>query len=102
MKDILEPGDKVVRGPNWTWGSQDGTPNSIGTVSGLSRDSHPKWYRVKWPNGKENSYLYDLERDNGLDIIIHETYIPKVEKDNKVKPKKRTSKKTMLNALKDM
>lgn len=64
MKETLEPGDKVVRGPDWIWGKQDGEPGSIGIITG--RDTcmpdEEGWHLVEWPNGDKNGYVYNEER----------------------------------------
>lgn len=61
----LNPGDKVVRGPDWSYGNQDrnyfddpDTPQ-IGIVE---RRTQADWYRVKWPNGHVNGYRCSSER----------------------------------------
>jgi ankyrin repeat protein len=56
---------RVVRGPDWKWGDQDGGLGGVGTVL---RNDDPGWVRVKWDrNGEENNYrmgkdcCYDLK-----------------------------------------
>jgi E3 ubiquitin-protein ligase HECTD1 len=62
---VLVPGDRVVRGPDWKWGSQDGTPPGPGTVKAEPRGG---WVEVRWDAGGNNSYrmgndsCYDLQR----------------------------------------
>ncbi|XP_045169286.2 uncharacterized protein LOC123532018 [Mercenaria mercenaria] len=54
IPSTLFVGDKVVRGPNWTWQTQDG--NGTGTV--ISAPSGG-WVTVKWDKtGVKNSYRY--------------------------------------------
>ncbi|KAE8749180.1 hypothetical protein FOCC_FOCC004087, partial [Frankliniella occidentalis] len=65
---LLKFGSRVVRGPDWKWGEQDGKPPGQGTVvsNGVLRDSVAV---VRWDQGKhENQYrmsqskgLYDLK-----------------------------------------
>jgi hypothetical protein len=35
LNESICPGDRVVRGPNWTWGGQDGGAGNIGTVTNV-------------------------------------------------------------------
>ncbi|KAK3914770.1 Coagulation factor IX, partial [Frankliniella fusca] len=61
----LEYGSRVVRGPDWEWGDQDGDPPGEGTVvsNGVLNDGQVV---VRWDNGRhENQYrmrrgTYDL------------------------------------------
>eukprot|EP00667_Euglena_gracilis_P004662 EG_transcript_4686 len=43
-------GDKVVRGPTWQWGDQDGGAGTVGTVVAVDCDG-PEVVRVAWPHG---------------------------------------------------
>jgi hypothetical protein len=50
----LSTGDRVRRGPDWKWGSQDGDGRGVGTVQeGLDSDG---WIAVKWDHGGRNKY----------------------------------------------
>lgn len=49
-------GDRVKRGPDWRWGSQDGG-DGHGTVQSKSDAG---WCNVKWDNGGSNSYRVGL------------------------------------------
>jgi len=57
-------GDRVKRGPDWKWGSQDGG-DGHGTVQS---DDGAGWCEVRWDNGGSNNYrvgyngAYDLCR----------------------------------------
>ncbi|CAH1402584.1 unnamed protein product [Nezara viridula] len=80
---LLTIGTRVVRGPDWKWGDQDGPPPGEGRIIGeLGEDG---WIRVQWDNGSANSYRmgkegkYDLrladpplaeENDPEIDIEI--------------------------------
>ena len=68
VDDYVE-GLRVVRGPDWEWGEQDGGAGHSGTVMG--RDSSG-WLRVRWDTGGDNSYRAAEKRDlcrapDGLD-----------------------------------
>lgn len=54
---LMKIGTRVVRGPDWKWGDQDGVPSSastIGTV--ISELADDGWIRIQWNNGETNSY----------------------------------------------
>ncbi|XP_052100419.1 uncharacterized protein LOC127734535 isoform X2 [Mytilus californianus] len=63
--NTLKLGDRVRRGPDWTWDDQDlGLP---GTVVGRNRDSslfNKAWVLVEWDHGKHvYPYMYDEQMD---------------------------------------
>ena len=49
----MEIGLRVVRGPDWTWGEQDGGEGMVGTVVRLRKDNHVLVY---WDSGKKAHY----------------------------------------------
>ncbi|XP_077999464.1 E3 ubiquitin-protein ligase TRIM56-like [Glandiceps talaboti] len=57
--------DRVRRGPDWTWGAQDGGVGSVGRV--MSQVDAGGWVKVKWDCGLEGNYRmgnsnkYDLQ-----------------------------------------
>ena len=60
-------GSRVVRGPDWKWGRQDGGEGHVGTVRSFER---PGEVLVIWDNGTAANYrcspTYDLRiLDNG-------------------------------------
>ena len=56
----LYVGDKVVRGPQWKWGGQDGGAGSVGTCHG--RAASGDWVKVKWDgSGHANFYRYGAD-----------------------------------------
>ncbi|XP_036397800.1 E3 ubiquitin-protein ligase HECTD1 isoform X6 [Megalops cyprinoides] len=57
MKYIV-PGARVVRGIDWKWRDQDGTPAGEGTVTG---EAHNGWIDVTWDAGGSNSYRMGAE-----------------------------------------
>lgn len=64
---MIAQGARVVRGPDWRWDDQDGTPSQEGVVTG---EIHNGWIDVKWDHGLRNSYRmgaegkYDLKLAN--------------------------------------
>ncbi|XP_038061724.1 E3 ubiquitin-protein ligase MIB1-like [Patiria miniata] len=52
------PGARVVRGPDWQWGDQDGGEGKIGTVKEVisAEGTHRSWVKVQWPNRSTNQY----------------------------------------------
>ncbi|XP_038061716.1 E3 ubiquitin-protein ligase MIB2-like [Patiria miniata] len=52
------PGARVVRGPDWEWGDQDGGEGKIGTVKEVigAQGTHRSWVKVQWPNRSTNQY----------------------------------------------
>eukprot|EP00049_Salpingoeca_infusionum_P015690 m.307121 g.307121 ORF g.307121 m.307121 type:complete len:2248 (-) comp15932_c0_seq1:1557-8300(-) len=50
----LAKGSRVVRGPDWKWGDQDGGAGTVGVCKGGLDDD--KWVSVEWPNGQSNTY----------------------------------------------
>ncbi|XP_071166583.1 uncharacterized protein [Mytilus edulis] len=70
----LHLGDRVRRGPLWTYGDQDG--NYPGTVIGQHDNG---WVRVEWDNGHNSIYRYEessntfnLRRVNEKRILVDE------------------------------
>jgi len=51
-------GARVVRGLDWKWREQDGTPPAEGTVTG---ELHNGWIDVTWDHGGSNSYRMGAE-----------------------------------------
>lgn len=54
----LVVGARVVRGLDWKWRDQDGTPPGEGTVTG---ELHNGWIDVTWDHGGSNSYRMGAE-----------------------------------------
>ncbi|XP_034233940.1 uncharacterized protein LOC117640978 [Thrips palmi] len=65
----LKPCSRVVRGKDWQWGAQDGTPAGEGRV--LGRVSNTGWVSVRWPSGDDN--LYRMGADGKYDLDLLET-----------------------------
>ncbi|XP_073986001.1 ubiquitin fusion-degradation 4-like isoform X6 [Rhodnius prolixus] len=51
-------GARVIRGIDWKWRDQDGTPPGEGTVTG---ELHNGWIDVTWDHGGSNSYRMGAE-----------------------------------------
>ena len=50
-------GDRVVRGPDWEWGDQDGHgPGTVVPRRGVGMESGSVWVSVDWDNGHRNGY----------------------------------------------
>lgn len=59
MATMMKVGTTVVRGLDWKWGDQDGSPPGEGkVVTELGEDG---WVRVQWENGTTNSYRMGKE-----------------------------------------
>lgn len=57
----LEVKQKVVRGPNWTSGAQDGGIGYIGVVTKIDNAKTSGFkVHVKWNSGTEGTYIYDI------------------------------------------
>ena len=75
ISNMIHIGTRVMRGPDWKWGDQDGSTPGKGTI--VSELGSDYWIRVRWDTGAVNSYRmikgakYDL------------TVAPEVEPKNK-------------------
>ncbi|XP_036095591.1 E3 ubiquitin-protein ligase HECTD1 isoform X7 [Molossus molossus] len=54
----MVPGARVIRGLDWKWRDQDGSPQGEGTVTG---ELHNGWIDVTWDAGGSNSYRMGAE-----------------------------------------
>lgn len=63
----LKVGDRVVRGPSWQWGNQDGGPGNAGTVKDGTKASSG-WLKVSWDKGGEYSYRM-VEKEQIFDLV---------------------------------
>lgn len=66
----LEAGDRVRRGPDWSWGDQDVTPGNLGTVISPNTflDQTQPWITVGWEGGSSHNYPY-YEGDQGIELV---------------------------------
>lgn len=68
----IEPGVRVVRGPDWKWGDQDGGDGCVGTVSGIRKgDGRVMTVCVQWDAGGRENYRCGY-KDN-YDLRIYDT-----------------------------
>lgn len=61
----IQVGCRVIRGPDWKWGDQDGGAGNIGRVFSVRNGV----VEVRWPNGHQNTYRYGAE--GASDLLIH-------------------------------
>ena len=66
----IEPGLRVVRGPDWKWGDQDGGEGCLGTVaeSGDKSETPEGVVIVQWDNGNRCNYRCGLEGKYDLKV----------------------------------
>lgn len=66
----LEAGDRVRRGPDWSWGDQDVTPGNLGTVISPNTfiDQTQPWITVCWEGGDSYNYPY-FEGNQGIELV---------------------------------
>ncbi|CAG7727638.1 unnamed protein product, partial [Allacma fusca] len=64
---VDQVGARVVRGPDWEWKDQDGTPPGEGQITSLEIPGNEAVFEVKWASGSANIYRmgyrgkYDLK-----------------------------------------
>jgi E3 ubiquitin-protein ligase HERC2 len=59
-------GLKVVRGPDWKWGDQDGGTGNVGTL--IAECGSDGWVKVCWPSGTKQSYR--AGKDGCYDLVL--------------------------------
>ena len=67
-----QPGLRVVRGPDWEWGDQDGGEGYVGTVVEVGEPSVSDGGRtvvVQWDCGERSRYRCGLERKYDLRVM---------------------------------
>lgn len=86
---MLTPGLRIVRGPDWVWGNQDGGEGFVGTVCEIGKPgtaslvgSPDKTVVVQWDNGTRTNYRvgylgkYDLRvLDNAQIGVKHQNIV---------------------------
>jgi hypothetical protein len=89
----LRVGNRVKRGPHWTFGNQDGGNGKLGTVVEFRRwradDDGIIGARVRWDdNGKVNTYRWPLNQSfpvdlspTGDDVPLESIHVPAYEDD---------------------
>jgi len=77
--DVADPapnsisvGDRVVRGPAWDWGDQDGGAGCHGVVTDVStwKGKHNKGVAVKWSRNDDFVGLYRWNFDGLFDLLV--------------------------------
>ena len=68
MRSELITGARVVRGPNWKWGDQDGGTGNVGVVTAGTDSRTDKWVSVKW-NSNSRTNLYRYGADGAFDVM---------------------------------
>lgn len=63
------PGLRVVRGPDWEWGEQDGGEGHVGTVAIVEEGSNGKAVVVQWDMGNRCNYRCGLEDKYDLRVL---------------------------------
>ncbi|XP_062386938.1 soluble scavenger receptor cysteine-rich domain-containing protein SSC5D-like [Sardina pilchardus] len=80
MAAMMKIGTRVMRGQDWKWGNQDGTPPGLGRVIGQLSESG--WIQVRWDNGHQYKYRmgaegkYDLKLAEPLPSALPSTELP--------------------------
>ena len=67
----VEKGLRVVRGPDWIWGDQDGGEGGVGTIVGIGGDGdiHDGTVVVYWDTGKLANYRAGYDRKYDLLVL---------------------------------
>eukprot|EP01041_Mallomonas_annulata_P001516 gene1516-2916_t len=69
-KQALSVGDRVSRGRDWQWSSQDVFAGNHGTVIEMS--PHDQWVSVQWEGGGRNTYRWGAEGQYDLELVCGE------------------------------
>lgn len=72
----IKPGLRVVRGPDWSWGDQDGGEGCVGTIAEISGSEddgrvNGKAVVVQWDAGNRCNYRCGVE--DKYDLRIYDT-----------------------------
>lgn len=81
----------MVRGLDWKWRDQDGSPAGEGTVTG---ELHNGWIDVTWDHGGSNSYRMGAEGKYDLKLASDPEAIPPKKKSEGSKSSVLTSRKS--------
>lgn len=60
-------GTRVVRGPDWKWGNQDGGVGHVGTVV---KSKSEQTVSVVWDSGDSN--VYRIGSENSFDLLVYD------------------------------
>nr|XP_039250524.1 E3 ubiquitin-protein ligase MIB2-like isoform X1 [Styela clava] len=70
--NMVEVGYRVIRGPDWKWGDQDGGDGHVGTVVEVGHTGNrllpDKTVMVRWDNGRRTNYRVGLE--DAFDLLV--------------------------------
>lgn len=81
--DLAAPGLRVVRGPNWIWGDQDGGLWSIGTILSKSCDAQG-WVNVVWDKDPGVIYGYRVGGEGRkYDLAVYSPFAAPAKELNK-------------------
>ena len=72
MADTVQLGLRVVRGPDWEWGDQDGGEGHVGTVVEVGdQDSanQPRSAIIQWDSGERSRYRCGLDEKYDLRVL---------------------------------
>ncbi|XP_065332241.1 E3 ubiquitin-protein ligase HECTD1 isoform X2 [Cloeon dipterum] len=87
----LSVGARVVRGLDWKWRDQDGSPPGEGTVTG---ELHNGWIDVTWDHGGSNSYRMGAEGKYDLRLASDPEALASKKKSDNNKSSVLTSRKS--------
>ena len=77
MSELLQVGSRVVRGPDWVWGDQDGGPGHVGTLVTIGRPHHaqcpPGTVKIIWDSGAAQNYRVGYSGQYDLRLVDHGT-----------------------------
>ncbi|XP_041480107.1 E3 ubiquitin-protein ligase MIB2-like isoform X2 [Lytechinus variegatus] len=74
-------GTRIIRGPDWTWGNQDGGERHLGTIANVipndpdndNGDEAPRVVKVTWDTGKKGNYRVGYEQKYDLRLYDNST-----------------------------
>ena len=69
MHEMALKGLRVVRGPNWSWGNQDGGEGHVGTV--VEVEQNGRSVMVQWDCG--NRYRYRCGEEGKCDLRVFDS-----------------------------
>ena len=66
-EDNWKKGDKVVKGPDWSWGNQAENAE-YGIILECSEDG---WVRVEWQNPHKHTNSYRVGAEDAFDLYFY-------------------------------
>jgi len=69
-EDLATIGMRVMRGPSWAWGDQDGGIGGKGTITKLLQNG---WVMVKWDNSTSDA-LYRVGHGGDYDLVMYDPF----------------------------